>query len=370
MRSNIALRSTMGFIIGALLLASCQGQSSGNASEVAITTGNPAADATALPPTSTQPDDLIVDLAQGTAEVGHPFAVETSPDGTQAVVYFQEPDSLGLFDLTTGRRLEALTGQDLHWSQGEAVSPDWTVVAAAGTDHTNRVFELSTFDTTSELPSCARPGPQAFSPNGSLVAMAGCGKSRIRVIEWRTGDVVLDQAETTKPSDRDDAGYVHDAAFTPAGAPQPGKYLAVITEEGLEIHDIESGRQVFGPKFPKSLRLAFDPTGRFLAVGNEGGTALVLDFEALIGDAGSDPMIRQIEAHPDLVIDIDMNQSGVLGTSAPGSVRLWNVESGDMMDEVMLDPEIWNFVDFQPTGEELVYTDAVDLSLRTLQSDG
>ena len=269
----------------------------------------------------------------------------------------RNPTVWGCSTFTTGRRLEALTGQDLHWSQGEAVSPDWTVVAAAGTDHTNRVFELSTFDTTSELPSCVRPGPQAFSPNGSLVAMAGCGKSRIQVIEWRTGDVVLDQAETTKPSDPDEPGYVHDATFARRARRQPGKYLAVIAEEGLEIHDIESGRQVFGPKFPKSLRLAFDPTGEILAVGNEGGTALVLDFEALIGDADSDPMIRQIEAHPRprhrhrfeperRVGDVRTRLGPALGCRIRRHDGRSHARPGDL-----------ELVDFQPTGEELVYTD-------------
>ncbi len=248
------------------------------------------------------------------------------------------------------------------------MSPDWTVVAAAGLDHINRVFELSTLDKTSELPSCVRPGPQAFSPDGSLVAMADCGKSRIQVIKWRTDDVVLDQAETTKPSDPDEAGYVHDAAFTPAGAPEPGRYLAVIAEEGLEIHDIIPGRQVLSRSKEPALGVRSDgqiPGGR-----QRGRYSRSARFRGPHREHRRRSMIRQIEAHPDLVIDIDLNQSGVLGTSAPGSVRLWDVESGEMLEEVVLDPEIWNFVDFQPTGEELVYTDAVDLSLRTLQADG
>ncbi len=95
MRSNIALRSTMGFIITTLLLAGCQGQSGGDAGDAVLTSEGPTVATTARPPASTLPEDVILDLAQGTANVGHPFAVETSPDGTQAVVSSPNQTVLG-----------------------------------------------------------------------------------------------------------------------------------------------------------------------------------------------------------------------------------------------------------------------------------
>ncbi len=224
------------------------------------------------------------------------------------------------------------------------------------------VRDFESFEPLSaQLPDCTIP--KAFSPDATLLVLSGSDEEpacRSRVIEWESGTVVLDLPW----------GYIHDAVFNPVGS-EAGRYLTIVANTSpdsektvTEIYDMSSRTVMYGTDMTQAVRLAFDPTGKYLAMANLDGTALVLDFEALVGGAGfptgdpnqvEDATVRELSAHAELVIDIAMNSDGLLGTSSPGSDRLWDIQSGEMVADQTLDPEFWTFVTFTPDGD-LLYT--------------
>ena len=332
-----------------MLLAGCQTQATDPTTAPATTTPPVAVETTAAVPTNAD----SIDLDQEPDQAGYPYRVEVSPDGSQVVVFSSEPNMVRVYDIGSGEQIRAFENQDLHWARGEALSSDWNLVAMVDAEGNGWVRDFESFEPVSEqLPDCTTP--KAFSPDGSLLVLSGGDdpECRGRVIEWASGTEVLDLG----------GRYIHDAVFNPGGA-EAGRYLTIVANPSAEsettvseIYDMSSHILMTDTGLDQGVRLAFDPTGKYLAMANLDGTALVFDFEALAGGATvEDATVQKLSAHSEIVIDIAMNADGLLGTSSPGSDRLWDIETGEMVGDQTLDPEFWTFLAFVPDGE-LFYT--------------
>jgi WD40 repeat protein len=294
-----------------------------------------------------------IELDQEPAQAGYPYRVEVSPDGSQVVVFSSEPNMVRVYDIGSGEQVRAFENQDLHWAHGEALSSDWSLVAMVDSEGNGWVRDFESFEPRSaQLPDCTTP--KAFSPDGLLLVLSGGDdpECRGRVVEWASGSEVLDLG----------GRYIHDAVFNPSGA-EAGRYLTIVANPSAdsettvsEIYDMSSRTLMSDIGLDQGVRLALDPTGKYLAMANLDGTALVLDFEALVSGAQlEEATVQKLSAHDEIVIDIAMNGDGLLGTSSPGSDRLWDIQTGEMLADQTLDPDFWTFLAFTPKGD-LLYT--------------
>lgn len=248
-------------------------------------------------------------------------------------------------------------------------SPDWRLMASVNTiDGRAAVRELPSLAMVTPLPSCATP--TGFSPDGSLLVLDGrlsCATEggalfepvpgaelRSRVVEIPSGREVLDLGERR----------VTDAAFNPAGPFPAGRYLAVnIGYETVEIYDMMTEELPTSLDFaPANLvyRPSFDPQGRWLAGGSADGTVWVLDLAAVVdGTSGADALILNQGAHTTAVPNPALSAEGILATRGfgDGLVRLWDVETGDMIVELRADETQGFAVAFSPDGSYLYYAD-------------
>jgi DNA-binding SARP family transcriptional activator/WD40 repeat protein len=291
-----------------------------------------------------------------------PFAVAVAPDTTEAAV--QSVGAIQRVDLVTAGLLQGSVTGLVEWDFPAPVSSDWRLVAALDDDGRGWIRDLATGDALSELPRCM--SPRSLSADGRALILDGralCSPEsqpdvelRSRVVEVTSGRELLDLGE------RPILGG-SGAAFSPAGDVVPGRHLAIIVddEQIVEIYDIASGDLVadtadFIGHDP--IALAFDPTGRYLAIGTQNGGASVLDLlEMVDGASARKALVFNEVVDTGGVPGVALNAEGVLATSAFNSLRLWDIHTGGVLNELTVEIDTPPFAAFSPEGDSLFYTD-------------
>jgi WD40 repeat protein len=238
------------------------------------------------------------------------------------------------------------------------------MVAALDADRTAWVRDLATGAPLLELPPCANP--IAFTPDGAALVTEGRGLCQgtglppgnevpSGVVDTASGDRLLDLAKggTSSP---------FKAVFNPGGVFTPGRYLvsAAQPEGDLEIYDIASGELMSTLEFEGDwpLSLAFDSTGRYVAGGNQNGSAWVLDLRAVVeGTRAQDALVFHRSVDNGGIPGVSLNASGILATSAFNSLRLWDIHSGELVAEIPVEIDTPPYADFNPDGSLLYYID-------------
>lgn len=300
------------------------------------------------------------------------FAVMVSPDGREVAVG-SEDARLRRFDIATGAQAGTSLSGQINWWEPAPVSPDWRLIAAVDDDRNGWVYELATGKVVSALGPCDHP--RGFSPDGSALAVDGLllcesiepppgAKLRSRVIDPITGRELLDLGP------RGLLGATS-AVFNPAGVFEAGRYLAInlIDIDLVELYDMTTGELVtildFEADWP--LTLAFDPTGRYLAGGNQNGRAWVLDVVAAVEGIPAQEALVFHQAVDTGGLGAVINANGVLATYALDSLRLWDIHTGTPLIDVPVDTDDRPFAAFNPAGDELFYADGNASSGYTLR---
>lgn len=204
----------------------------------------------------------------------------------------------------------------------------------------------------------------AFSPSGNLFACSDSWQHTIRMWDVSTGRLMR-----SLPGHED---HVYALAFSP-----DGKLIASGARDGkLFVYDIESGSQVFGiyERYRTVYCVAFSPDGRRLAIDNRLSIALYDprsgrceaqwrahddDIRALawsgdgnriasasndkavrLWDARSGQMIREYRGHEGRVTHVVLSADGSrigsesTGWFGDGTIRVWDSESGDVLDTI------------------------------------
>jgi WD40 repeat protein len=286
--------------------------------------------------------------------LAHDSVIEltVSPDGTSLAV--QTDDGyLDIVDTTTGEtRTERWPGGE-YQNGGAPISPDWRHVAWRSASGETLVLDLATMDSVATLPEGA--SPRAFSPDGRLVAFSGWPDTGdpAGVIDWETGEMVLDLG----------VSYLVTAEFNPGGVFEAGRYMALIESDRvgrnnlLAIYDMSTGGRIADWEETDPIHLAFDPTGRYLAVGDVGGRAWVVDLALLLeGRSVSEATVFDVQAFDDIVWRVAISADGVLATSRSAEVRLWNIFDGVLVGTAYARTAIPALA-FHPDGRSLMYTD-------------
>jgi WD40 repeat protein len=273
------------------------------------------------------------------------------------------PQGIEVIEVATSRQVAAATDAMVTIDVGINVeSPDFTLIGMVATDGTSTIRRLPDLTIAYELEDCTNA--LAFSADDTLALVGGSAcpddiggeVTPSRVVSIDDGETIL---ELEHP-------WVFSAAFTPAGV-GAGRYLALTEQFVVELHDLETGERVatvtpedVGSDGGGPLTTVFDSSGRHLAVGMSDGRTWVLDVPALVGGATiSEALVFNQVTHTGAAPGPAITADGVIATAGFDElVRLWDLESGDLLTEFRTDmsaafPSLrWNAHE-----DELLYAD-------------
>lgn len=292
----------------------------------------------------------------GTFPLGPYWAYPSvSPDGTEVAAGAHPVNESRRFRLSDGEPVGSVLSGDEEVAPVR-LSPDWRLGGTA-VNRRGVIFDLSSGEAVHETPPCTFP--VGFGSTGLAVLDGSqlCARAVAdRVIDGQSGAELLDLGVGG-------LWQVPGAVFNPAGLFEADRYLAANRSTSVDVYDTVEGRlvtslNVAGEWQEIALSLAFDPTGRFLAVGGDINRVWVIDMELVAsGVAAADALVFDRPVDPGGVPQLSLNSDGVLATTGHGVLRLWDIRGGEQIIRIpaQIDRPPWAV--FTPDGTELLYVD-------------
>ena len=292
-------------------------------------------------------------------------SLQLSSDGDEAAVTLIE--ALERFDIATGELLGSFVAHLTQFTLAP-VSPDWRFVANVDSVWEATVRDFATGAIVTTLPPCTIP--RGFTHDGSALVLDGVSdldgvtpcqadppagaELRSRVIDVATGDELHDLG----------AVPIGGATFNPDGVFEEDRFLAT-SRSGFRIYDLAGDEPVIIQLDDlgfAAFSAAFDPTGRYLAAVGAEGDAVVLDMEQLVeGASVGEAVVFDRTVDTGLMISLALDADGVLATSTFGSLRLWDIHSGELIVEIPVEGDGPSHPRVSQDGDYLYYVDDSDL---------
>jgi WD40 repeat protein len=242
-----------------------------------------------------------------------------------------------LWDTRTDAPVASFPGNtDPVYSTALAFSPDGTTIATASTNHTVKLWSTKTRAFVATLDGHANGvDAVAFRPDGQMVATASGGDHSIVLWDARTG-TFLDRL----PRQADSVSMV---AFSGDGV------LATTSMDGPVRLWTTQGPILAGPF--RVMQSIFSPDGQTLATAYSGGSVELWDARSHRSKktlAAPDPAKGQVGGNVEVAFSPD---SSILSTVGGQSARLWNVQDGTLLADVLIpDVEFLLSTAFSPDG--------------------
>jgi len=275
-------------------------------------------------------------------------SVAFSPDGSLIASAGLDSQVL-LWDASTGERV----GDPLLGHRGlvtsVAFSPDGKRLASGGEDNSLRIWEVSTGKPLAEVPHFDDVWSLAWSPDGRLLASGGAD-SQIRFLDT----VSFQEVRSLEGH----SGLVRSLAWSRDGRLASASVHSEGTKGQGEVllWDVDSG-ELISKLLPDNIlpvrTVAFDPTGKTLAIGRDDGTIIFWEIgkEQTLGDP--------LKAHDHRVMSIAFSPDGryMVSGSIDKTVALWDLAAPTRNIAV------------SPGGELLAASQGAAISLWDLSTD-
>lgn len=247
-----------------------------------------------------------------------PIKAVFSADGNRAISA-SHASWIQFWDTNTGRELNHLqdSKQPVWWISRSNAGD---VFGTTGADGISRVYDANTGELLSTLKLNRGPGSGVvFSADDQLLAVTYRESRFIAVWDWRNEQVV---SEFLNVPDRM-------AAFSP-----DGKHLFSVGEKGVPpfLIDLQSSTMQLLPESMLGARfVTFSSSGRMCATGHVDGTVHLWNA----GDYS--PIQTEPMLHLDRVnwLDFSHDESKLASVGEDGSVKIWNIPSGDMYGRLL-----------------------------------
>lgn len=355
-----------------------------------------------------------MNITPGQAAIVNSVAI--SPDGRQALSASLElsqgrRDLLQLWDIASGQNIRTMTGHS-GTIKSVAFSPDGKYAASGGDDKNLKLWDLSSGEETHSMTASATVsvGGVAFSPDGRHVLSAG---SELRLWDVTTGEMI--QELRTGP---DSAAVFYAVAFSPDGrqilsgtvfemllwdvvssrhirrfrgnslgltavafSPDGGRVLS--GGDDVSVWRLASGKREMHTslgdgKYDGTLSIIFSPDGNQILSGH-------YDKTLKLRDARTGKLIRSFEGHSGIVTSLafspdgrkiissgggvlDSIWKGIPSTQFDGSLRLWDVETGENTLTLEGHSSAVQAIALSPDGKQLLSASVNEVKLWDLGS--
>lgn len=188
----------------------------------------------------------------------------------------------------------------------------------------------------------------SFSPDGKYLAVTLSLLGIARVYEVSTGSEVFSFVYQ--------GGLVASAVFTP-----DGRRLAACGDQGIQVWDVETREQMHTWKtgFSSSVCLAFDTTGRQLAIGSLGGGVQLWDAET-----GNN--LADFKGHSGQITHVEFSPDGrrLISCGSDGTIRAWDVTKRLGSSAINSTETQFSLMDLSPDGQRLITQSRSDKSIQ------
>ena len=287
------------------------------------------------------PDGALMRLGKGDVR-----DVVWSPDGTRLAV--GTSPGIWLYDARTGAQIYLITGHSFRVN-AVAFSPDGLTLASGSRDHTVRLWDVATGQEKSILTGHTNDVEAvAFSQDGTTLASAG-SDSTVRV--W---DVATGQEQHTLTGH---VGKVGSVVFSPDGL----TLASAGSDSTVRVWDVATGQEqhtLTGHVGLSSIRWSFSPDG------SDAGKRRKRLYGADVGcghRAGKKHTHRTWDYRRGVFAGwirwVRFHQMGrrwlFASAGGDGTVRVWDVDTGQLIRTHKADNEIFWSVAFSPDGATL-----------------
>ncbi len=278
-----------------------------------------------------------VHVLRGHGDLVHSAAF--TPDGRQIVS--SGAGTIRVWDVTTGRAVRVLDGENVKASEGVNLTPDGRALLIPGEDRIGRLVDLASGETIRTFEGHQdQLGSFAVSSDGRLAASTSFDRT-VKVWDVATGALRQDLRGHT---DRTRA-----AAFSPDGA-----VVASTSDDGTaRLWDVATGtvQRTLTGHGGATNGVAFSPDGSRVAISSFDGAVRIWSRE-------SGEVVETLRGHEGAVGVIDWSADGrfILSTGVDATVRLWDAETGDAVRVL----EGHEPVAFTESDREFIYAPVLD----------
>ena len=238
-----------------------------------------------------------------------------------------------LWDTATGRELYRLSGHQ-YPIESVALSPNGKYLATAGDDYTVRIWLTETGKQLRLYQDfSANNWAVRFSPDSKTLAIAGASGLSL----WSTfGGPPLHQLN------------IDSVFYTVCFSPE-GQYLLAGGTNGYFLYESKTGnllRQIENENSETFFASAISPDGRYAVIG--GSQLRLLKFPSL-------EVVKTLAGHTGAVLSAAFSPDSrlLLTSSADGTARLWEVDSGQPLRVISSLQALANSATFSPDGKQI-----------------
>jgi WD40 repeat protein len=266
----------------------------------------------------------------------HVRCVAFSPDGKRIVSGGGLEGSVKLWDAETGQEQRTLQG---HRNEvyGVAFSPDGQRLVSGSGDMTVKVWNAQTGQVERTLRVTSSVNRVAFSPDGQRI-IGGTGKT-VKVWNAQTGQELF--------SLQGHADYISCVAFSPDGK----RIASSSQDQTVKLWDAQTGREertfqghtspvnsvAFSPDGKRLVSAGFDKTVKVWTLPEPVAASPAPEPEPTVQPPQPGNAVRLLLGHTDRVHSISFSRDGkrALSCSADGTVRVWDVQTGKELFDVL-----------------------------------